>query len=338
MVEARLMENKKIWNEFLLAHGASFLQSWEWGEVQKAQGRTIARIAVTDGDKIVFAAQAIRHVLPFGFSYAYVPFGPVVAEEFLRDTKNLREIVRVFSDEARKAIGGVFFFCEPDWMAASEEERLLFPVFCDAGFRVSRKHIQPERTLAIDLRQPEEELLKHMEKSTRYNIGYAERIGVTIQEMSPAPETASRLFRFLQTRAEAKEFFVHPVKHYEALAEIFGAGSTDSASVRFFGAYYRGECVGMNAIIFFGKTATNLASGVSREYRHVKAANLLRWYAMREAKKAECETFDQWGVSEKFPGVSAFKQGFGGAEIKRADSLHLPFHKPLYFVYRLLRG
>lgn len=322
----------------MLAQGASFLQSWEWGEAQKKQGRNVVRIAVYVGDIIAFAAQIIRHDVPFGFSYSYVPFGPVVAKEFLRDEKELRETTRVFSNEARKTIGGIFLFCEPDWMIGTSEERLLLPIFRDAGFRGTQKHIQPERTLAIDLRQSEDQLLKQMEKSTRYNIGYAERSGVTIQEVPPTQETAKQLFHFLQTRAEAKEFFVHPLKHYEALAEIFGTVSQDGARVRFFGAYHENKRVGMNAIVFFGKTATNLLSGVSREDRHLKAANLLRWHAMREARAVGCEIFDQWGVSEKFPGVSVFKRGFGGTEIRRTDSLHKPFNALLYYAYCFARG
>lgn len=339
MVSAQLIESKKIWNDFMLAEGASFLQSWEWGRVQEAQGRKVLRIAVGNGEKIAFAAQIVSHDLPFWFSYGYAPFGPVIAKEFLLDEKIMREAARVFSDEAKKAIGGIFLFCEPDWIRGSNEERLLLPIFCDVGFCASQKHIQPERTLLIDLRQSEDELLKQMEKSTRYNIGYAERAGVTIQEMPPTQETAGQLFYFLQTRAEAKEFFVHPLRHYEALAEIFCANASASgAFVRFFGAYYQGECIGMNAIIFFGRTTTNLLSGVSRGHRNLKAANLLRWRAIQEAKKAGCEAFDQWGVSEKFSGVSAFKRGFGGEEIQRIASLHLPFHKILYFLYYWLRS
>jgi peptidoglycan pentaglycine glycine transferase (the first glycine) len=339
--------NKDSWNQFILRERASFLQSWEWGEAQKTQGRKVLRVAAEENGEIVFAAQIIRHDLPFGFSYSYVPFGPVIAENVLTDEKIMREAAREFAKEAKKILGGLFLFLEPDWAGGGGEERALAPVFRDAGFRASLKHIQPDRTLLIDLRQSEDAMLAQMEKSARYNIGYAERAGVVIRELPPTRETAQSLFHFLQTRAEAKDFFVHPLKHYEALAEIFG-GSADGSGfararhagggIRFFGAYHNNECIGMNAIVFFGKTATNLLSGVSREYRNLKAANLLRWHAMRDAKQAGCEAFDQWGVSEKFPGVSAFKRGFGGKEIRRTESLHLPFSVLLYFAYRLLRG
>lgn len=330
--------DKKEWNDFMLAEGASFLQSWEWGEMQEAQGRTVVKIVVKEGEEIMLAAQIIRHSLPFGFSYPYVPFGPMIVKKFLGNETMMREAIRIFSDEAKKIFGGLFLFCEPDWVTGSNEECILLPLLREAGCRISQKHIQPKRTLIIDLRKSEDELLRQMEKSTRYNIGYAERAGITIQELSPAQETAKLLFHFLQIRAEAKEFFVHPLKHYEVLAKVFGANTEDGGHIRFFGAYYKGECVSMNAIIFFGKTATNLLSGVNREHRNLKAANLLRWHAIQEAKKAGCEVFDQWGVSEKFSGVSAFKRGFGGKEIQRTNSLHLPFNKPLYFLYRLLRG
>lgn len=321
----------------MLREGASFLQSWEWGEVQEMQGRKVVRIAVGDGNEITLAAQVIRHELSLGLSYSYVPFGLVVAKKVLGNETVLREAIRVFLNEAKKALGGFFLFLEPDWVKGAEEERSLLPIFRDAGFRISQKHIQPERTLIIDIGQSEEELLKQMEKSTRYNIGHAERAGVTIQELPPAPETAELLFHFLQNRAEAKEFFTHPRKHYQALAEVSGNNAGDGR-VRFFGAYYKEECIGMNAIMFFGKTAVNLLSGVDYAHRNLKAANLLRWHALQEAKKSGCELFDQWGVSERFAGVSAFKRGFGGKEIRRTDSLHLPIKKLSYFLYRLLRG
>lgn len=322
----------------MLREGASFLQSWEWGEMQKVQGRKVARVAVGDGDEIALAAQVIWHELPFGFSYAYVPFGPVVAKKILADEKMMREAIHLFVNEIKKTLNGSFLFLEPDWLKDSEEEQVLLPMFCDAGCRISQKRIQPERTLVIDLRQTEDELLKQMEKSTRYNIGYAERGGVTIRELPPTQETAKLLFHFLQNRAEAKEFFVHPMRHYEALAKVFGTNEGSGGRIRFFGAYYKDTCIGMNAIIFFGRTATNLLSGVNRAYSNLKAANLLRWHAMQEAKKAGCVAFDQWGISERFAGVSAFKRGFGGEEIQRIPSLHLPFNALLYFVYRLLRG
>ena len=73
------IENKEEWES------NNFLQSWEWGNFQKALGRDVLRFS---WDEKIFV-QAIKINLPFGKLYWYVPRGPVVLDK-LADTKSAR--------------------------------------------------------------------------------------------------------------------------------------------------------------------------------------------------------------------------------------------------------
>ena len=47
-------KDKKIWNQFVSQSPmGNFLQSWEWGEFQKSQGRKVFRFFIKNQDRIL---------------------------------------------------------------------------------------------------------------------------------------------------------------------------------------------------------------------------------------------------------------------------------------------
>ena len=67
------IHQKADWNAFVLRHApvnGAFLQSWEWGMVQEAGGKTVVRYR---GNEAV--AQVIEMSLPMGLHYGYIPRG-----------------------------------------------------------------------------------------------------------------------------------------------------------------------------------------------------------------------------------------------------------------------
>ena len=91
MVSAKIERDE--WNRRVLSYGGSFLQSWEWGDLQRSIGKKIHRFS---GEG--YLATSIEQPLPRGFSYRYFPQGPLfedaynthVWQQFLRNTKALR--------------------------------------------------------------------------------------------------------------------------------------------------------------------------------------------------------------------------------------------------------
>ncbi|MEJ7652784.1 MAG: peptidoglycan bridge formation glycyltransferase FemA/FemB family protein [Chloroflexia bacterium] len=69
------------WDDFVSAHRAGhLLQSWAWGEFKSEYGWRPYRVAVTDSDGYVAAAQVLIRSVS-GLSLAYVPRGPVASAD-----------------------------------------------------------------------------------------------------------------------------------------------------------------------------------------------------------------------------------------------------------------
>jgi len=58
-----LKPDKRTWNDFILEHKGSFLQSFEWGEFQESFGRRVFSFGGFDAG---YAAQFIEYKLPLG--------------------------------------------------------------------------------------------------------------------------------------------------------------------------------------------------------------------------------------------------------------------------------
>ncbi len=72
--------DREHYEQFVLSHPQGNLwQSWKWGNFQESLGRKVFRV-VSEGE-IKASAQIIKHTLPFGKSYFYIPRGPLWAEE-----------------------------------------------------------------------------------------------------------------------------------------------------------------------------------------------------------------------------------------------------------------
>jgi len=70
--------------------GAEFLQSWQWGEILRADGAIIRRLGVrslTDG-RILAAATLIRQALGGSYCYWSAPRGPVLVDGLAADDMN----------------------------------------------------------------------------------------------------------------------------------------------------------------------------------------------------------------------------------------------------------
>src|SRR4030066_676453 len=76
--EIRPIIQKEVWEEFSLRSSPNtFLQSWNWGEFNKAIGREIWRLGLQKGSKLVGIALLVKHSSRLG-GYLYCPRGPIL--------------------------------------------------------------------------------------------------------------------------------------------------------------------------------------------------------------------------------------------------------------------
>src|SRR5512137_2054187 len=153
------------WKAFLSRHPrAHLLQSTEWGELKSSFGWEAVR--VTSGNT---GAQILFRSLPLGFSFAYLPKGPVTNSA---PGPGFWAAV----DRACRLRRAVFLKVEPDGWEGEDRPS----VFNGPPFMLSPHNIQPHSTLVIDLEGSEEDVFNRMKPKTRYNIRLAGRKEVVV--------------------------------------------------------------------------------------------------------------------------------------------------------------
>lgn len=189
--------------------------------------------------------------------------------------------------------------------------------------------IQPAKTIILDLQKSTDELLAAMHQKTRYNIRLAEKKGVKIICDN------TRINDFLSLMKETTNrdnFFAHSDAYYRNLA------SFNPDFIKLFLAEYEGQIIAAGLFCFCQSTAVYMHGASSNEFRNVMAPYLLQWTVIKEAQAAGLKYYDFYGIdSQKWPGVTRFKEGFGGEEVNYAGTFDLVLQPFWYSIYRLMR-
>lgn len=281
-----------------------FLQSEPWEVFQKKVGRKVMR---TQKGVLV-----VMYPLPLSMRYAYAggaPFEKAVFEE-----------VKAIAAEEQA------IFLKWESMAQNQDEIALLT---NAGFKPAQKSLQPQQTSCVDLQKDEEALLAAMHHKTRYNIGLAERKNVSVQFYpQPSAKEKEMFLRALRETASRDKFHLHEKEYYEALCDVQG--------VEIACARVNGEVAAAHLLLFFADKAIYLHGGSVYAHRASMAPYFLHWESMREAKKRGCAWYDFWGIDEKkWPGLTRFKEGFGGEKVSYVGSWDYPIAHPQYALYQL---
>ncbi len=306
------------WRSFVEAHpDLHLLQTAEWGELKSAFGWDAVRILSGDaGIQILFRR------LPLGFTIAYAP------KPFQGFEQLSREI-----DLVCRRKRAIFLKLEPDsW----ENGFILHP----SSFILSRHNIQPPRTLIVDLRGTEDEILARMKQKTRYNIRLAGKKGVAVRAWDDIPA----FHKMLLVTGGRDKFGVHSLEYYRRAYELFHSAGMCELLV----AEYEGRPLAALMVFARGRRAWYVYGASNDEERNRMPTYLLQWEAMRWARSKGAEEYDLWGVPDEEEetleanfesrrdglwGVYRFKRGFGGG-LKRAvqarDRVYMPRLYRLY--------
>lgn len=195
--------------------------------------------------------------------------------------------------------------------------------------RVKKKHriikliteeMVAKKTIWINLRKSEKELLKAMKPKTRYNIGVAKRRGVKIKIangkwLMANGNTRNDFFGLLQQNAKRLGIFGMPQKWFKAQVKAFGKKCFATL------AYFDDELVAGNFFMTSSDGCFYSHNGSTEWGRKLMAPSLCAWEGMKEAKRRGLKTFDFEGIYDgsrwlrRWRGFTRFKRGFGGKEI-----------------------
>lgn len=297
------------------------MQTTEWLEFQKSIGRKAWRF---DDGKV--AANIIRHDLPFGMNYLYVPHGPEIhLDQITGGLKN--ELEQFFSHIKKIAREEKSIFIKFEPLEDSTIELIY-----GFGLRKSSKEVQAPKSVVVDLDRSEEELLGAMHHKTRYNIKVAEKHGVTVE---PSSDIGAFL-KLLRKTAERQKFNTHPAGYYKKLFEFFAEGKETKVDLVF--ANHGGKPIAGGLYLTCGETCYYLHGGSDHEYRQLMAPYALHWDAMKYFKERGIKVYDLGGSEgKKWPNLTRFKLNWGGRQVEYPGAFDLPIRKLWFMVYKIMR-
>jgi peptidoglycan pentaglycine glycine transferase (the first glycine) len=316
------------WNQFLSSHlNAHLLQTGEWGELKSAFGWKPVR--VVNGE---VGAQILFRRLPLGFTVGYIPKAATNSQQSAFDQELWREI-----DSVCKQNRAIFLKLEPDLWQNAELDQV--PI-TNSKLRISSHNIQPPRTIVVDIKDAEEQILGRMKQKTRYNIRLAEKKGVTVR----AWDDIESFHKMMLITGGRDGFGVHSHEYYQRAYDLLHPKQMGELLL----AEFEGKSLAALFVARNGNRAYYLYGASTDEERNRMPAYLLQWEAMKWAKARGCEEYDLWGVPDEEEaaleanfetrhdglwGVYRFKRGFGG-ELKRAvQAVDRVYNPLLYWAY-----
>lgn len=261
---------------------SQFLQSSKWGNFQSMRGATV-KLFSDEEKKIVLLA--IKQSLAFGFCYYYIPRGP-----YLVNVKASQELLQGLSEAIRSSDPkAIFIRLEPLQDIVSEN-------------LIKTIDIQPSKTLLLSLEQSEAEMLAQMHQKTRYNIRLAEKKNLIIKTSA---EFCEQFLDLLEETKQRDQFRIHSRSYYKTMIQ--------SETVELVTVWDKETLLAGSLIAKQGDTVTYVHGASSSVKRELMAPYFLHWQTIRQCKSEGFSWYDWQGIDEKkWPGVTRFKQGFGG--------------------------
>lgn len=312
----------------------SLLQSWHWGEFQRAAGRTVERFGIrrpssAGPGELIAAATVVRHTLPLGLSYAYLPRGPIVAGQRAGkpDADALKQLIEEITVDAR-SWGAVFIRIDPAVPPAQA------PAYAALGFKPAVSQIQPHVSARLDLTQGRDKILAGMKQKTRYNVRLAAKKNVAVQE-SIRPEDIEAFIALNRETTARDKFVSHEDDYYRTQLAALGPAGL----LKLFTATYEGRTLAVIVVGLHGTTATYLHGASSDRDRNLMAAYAVQWEAIKAAERLGLHWYDFHGVAptddDKHPwaGITRFKLSFGAQREPYVGALDLPLRSVPYTIY-----
>ena len=303
-------------DDFVKRFGESeFLQSSVWLDIQ-SQFYAVDVLGYYWGEQLVAVARLIRRPLWGKCCYYYSPRGPIVKQTPENLWPQLINDLRLWLRKKQ----ALFWRIEPGshWVNYDFSSLGLY----------RGPDIQPSETRILSLNLPVEEVLSKMHPKTRYNIRLASKRGVTVRQGSR--DDFDSLWSLLLITSQRDNFHLHRREYYLALI--------NSPAIKFLIAEYYGQVLAVGIFAYWGDMAIYLHGASGDEHRELMAPYALQWQAIKLAYDLGIQRYDLFGISsQKWPGVTRFKQGFGGDIVHYPGTFDWPLSRGRYNIYNILR-
>jgi lipid II:glycine glycyltransferase (peptidoglycan interpeptide bridge formation enzyme) len=324
-----MKSNYQDWQQFVSSHrNTHLLQQSAWGDFKGHFGWEVCRVQHEDS-----GAQILFQKLPFGYSWGYIPKGPVGKSW---------ESLWPYVDRVCHQRKAVFLKVEPDiWMGDNDS---LIGKLADQGFSSSAHHIQPRTTLVVDLSGSSDDIMSRMKQKTRYNIRLSGRKGVRVETGAGHSERIEHFYNLMEVTGIRDGFGIHSREYYKTAYDIFWP----DGQCELFSAWYESKILAALMVFVAGQRAWYFYGASSDQHRNLMAPYAVQWAGMQWAKEQGCLEYDLWGIPDEdleiledgftqrgdgLWGVYRFKRGFGGRLKRSIGSWDRVYNRILYLFY-----
>jgi peptidoglycan pentaglycine glycine transferase (the first glycine) len=337
-------EEDAEWDAFVAAHPhGSILQTTNWARLKSHFGWQSNRVWLKQDGRLVAGAQVLVRSAALGLmKVAYVPHGPLVDWS---DEEQVNVAINQIDFAAYKLGAGMLKMEPLIWQSEMPLDK--WAALCEREDCIpDTDTIQPPRTIVVDLRPSEEEILAAMKSKTRYNIRLSEKKGVKVR--LGTAEDIPLFNQLILATGRRNEFGVHEPLYYKTAFDLF---FPEQAAM--FIAEYEGMPLAAIMVFVLGQQAAYLYGASSNQERQRMPTYAVQWAAMRWAKERGCTTYDLWGVPDEpeetleaqfnerndgLWGVYRFKRGFGGEVVRTVGTADRVYNKLIYRLYQWRRG
>ena len=323
-MDIKLINDKSVWESFVIGNDNTFLHSFSWGEFNRSLGNKIWRFGVYKNNTLIAVYLVIKIKAKRG-SFLFVPHGPIIDKrqkdhEVIRILKETKKQLTALCIEEKCA----FFRIAP--ILANTPENVGF--FRSLGFKKAPMHMHSEICWLLDLSCSETDLLKKMRKTTRYLINQKNKYSINVY-FSKENKDFDKFYDIYKKTEQRQKFIGFSRKYLKTEFEAFAA--EDKAI--FFFAEHDSKVVSTALIIAYGSMGYYHHGASNLSDPKIPGAYVIQWEIIRYLKQAGFDFYNFWGIapeqkpSHPWQGLSQFKKGFGGYELEYVSTQDFVLNK-----------
>jgi lipid II:glycine glycyltransferase (peptidoglycan interpeptide bridge formation enzyme) len=334
-VTVQEMTDRQQWNAFLTSQPRGhFLQSFEWGDLNKYLGGQIYRLGALEDGRLTGVMLLRVEPVPIPglkLKWLYCSRGPTVERP---DSPALPALIERAHQIARRE-RAVVLRVEPNIADDDPQMDEWIVAYRKLDFREYPYAMYVRRSWVLDIRPTAEQLLASFKMTWRQNVRSAERKGVVIREATSDADFDA-YYNLLKITSERDDFFIHGPDYHKEILRHF----RDRGDAVLFLAEHEGEAIGAKMILRQGDWCWDMFGATSNQKRNLKPAYLLQYRCLLWAKEQGCSYFDFRTIpeilepGEEMWGVYEYKKGFGGFSRLNIPTQDFVYRPLIYFAWR----
>ena len=305
----------------------SFLQNFEWGEVEKRLNKKVYRFGVFLNENIIGVLQLIGNFAKRG-NFLSIAHGPVLKESYKEYFEEVVKNLIIFIKRENKFKN--FIFLRANFLFEYDENTLnnLLRI----GFKISPKLFVTDNFWIKNLEKDVNTLLDEASLHHKKLILEAENKPFLEIEKTQDFNKIGVFLELYKKLAHLKNFIPYPD---ELIKEEFKEFVSKNSAYLYLGKVENKYVSG--AIIIFANNCAFYHHGASEPIKE-PINYKLHWKVVIDAKEMGCKFYNFWGITEKGPehpwyGLTLFKKGFGGELVKFLPTLDYPLSWKYYLTY-----